>query len=62
MFTMRMFRYIEVLFQNSFPHISRLPRINLGEQKLSAILSKCLTGPMMGVISCFSDANVAKKF
>lgn len=60
MFTVRMFRYIEVLFQASFPYISRLPRINLGEQKLPAILS-CLTAPMMGVISCFSDANVAKK-
>ena len=62
MFTIRMFGYIEVLFQASFPYISRLPRINLGEQKLPAILSKCLTAPMMGIISCFSDATVAKKF
>ena len=60
MFKMRMFRYIEVLLQASFPYISKLPRINLGEQKLRAILSKCLTAPMMDVISCFSNANIAK--
>ena len=35
MFTIRMFGYIEVLFQASFPYISRLPRINLGEQKIA---------------------------